>query len=175
MKKQDILEKVVNYAYLSIGSNLGNKIFNLQKTKLLLLKNDINIIFNSSYYETPSWPDPSLPNFINIVIKVSTKLDLKNFFLILKKIERKMGKRSNIKNSPRICDIDIIDFNSKNFSIYVNKLKLIVPHPRMNNRNFVLFPLFELNKKWTHPKSKKNITQLLSKLPLNSIRTIKVI
>ena len=174
-KKQGISEEAVNYAYLSIGSNIGNKIFNLQQTKLLIFENDINILFNSSYYETPSWPNPSFPKFINIVIKVSTKQDLKKFFLNLKKIERKMGKRSNIRNSPRICDIDIIDFNSKNFSINVDNQKLIVPHPRMNSRNFVLFPLFELDKMWTHPKSKKNISELMSKLPVNSIRGIKVI
>ena len=86
-----------------------------------------------------------------------------------------MGKRSNIRNSPRICDIDIIDFNSKNFSVDVNNQKLIVPHPRMNGRNFVLFPLFEIDKKWIHPKSRINITELMSKLPVNSIRGIKVI
>ena len=175
MKKQDILEEVVNYAYLSIGSNIGNKISNLQRTKSLIFENNINILFSSSYYETPSWPNPSLPRFINIVIKVITKQDLKNFFLNLKKIERKMGKRNNIRNSPRICDIDIIDFNSKNFSVDVNNQKLIVPHPRMNSRNFVLFPLFEIDKKWTHPKSRINITELMSKLPVNSIRGIKVI
>ena len=175
VKKQGILEEAVNYAYLSIGSNIGNRIFNLQRTKLLLFEKDINILLNSSYYETPSWPNPNFPKFINIVIKVSTKQDLKKFFLNLKKIERKMGKRCNIKNSPRICDIDIIDFNSKNFSIAVENQKLIVPHPRMNRRNFVLFPLFEIDKKWTHPKSKKNISELMSKLPVNSIRGIKVI
>ena len=67
-KKQDILENAVNTAYLSIGSNLGNRMLNIEKTKYLKMSNKINILNNSSYYETPSWPNPKLPKFINIAI-----------------------------------------------------------------------------------------------------------
>ena len=97
MKKQDILEEVVNYAYLSIGSNIGNKLSNLQRTKSLIFENNINILFSSSYYETPSWPNPSLPRFINIVIKVSTKQDLKKIFSEFKKNRKENGQKKQYK------------------------------------------------------------------------------
>ena len=60
MKKQDISENQAKNIFLGIGSNLGNRIINIEKTKLLLLENDINFISVSNYYETPSWPDPKL-------------------------------------------------------------------------------------------------------------------
>ena len=75
MKKQDISDAQVNHAYLSIGSNLGNRIHFLEKSKYLLETNDIKIIKTSSYYETDSWPDPSFPKFINAVLLIKTKLN----------------------------------------------------------------------------------------------------
>ena len=70
MKKQDISENQAKNIFLGIGSNLGNRIINIEKAKSLLLENDINFISISNYYETPSWPDPKKPKFINIVLKV---------------------------------------------------------------------------------------------------------
>ena len=174
-KKQDILEKVVNTAYLSIGSNLGNRILNIEKTKHFIMLNKIQILNNSSYYETSSWPNPKLPKFINIAIKVQTYLSLPKLFAILKKIEKKIGRKPSPKNSPRVCDIDIIDYNQKNYSLIIQNEKLIVPHPRMPDRNFVLFPLFEICNQWQHAKSKQKITNLMLNLPISSIRGIKVL
>ena len=77
------------------------------------------------------------------------------------------------KNYPRICDIDIIDFNGKFFNLL--GLDLTVPHPRMDNRSFVLLPLFEINKSWIHPKNKKNIVNLISNLRSDDIRSVKII
>ena len=174
-KKQDILEKVVNTAYLSIGSNLGNRMLNIEKTKYLIMSNKINILNNSSYYETPSWPNPKLPKFINIAIKVQTYLSLPKLFVILKKIEKKVGRKPGPKNSPRICDIDIIDYNQKKYSLIIQNENLIVPHPRMSERNFVLFPLFEICNQWQHAESKQKITNLMLNLPINDISGIKVL
>ena len=70
MIKQDILEKQVKIVYLGIGSNLGNKIDNIEKAKYKLLEEGIKIIKSSSYYETLSWPNPNNPKFYNIVLKV---------------------------------------------------------------------------------------------------------
>ena len=70
MIKQDILENQVNVAFLAIGSNLGNKKKNIDKTKFLLEKNSIKIIKSSNIYETYSWPNKDDPKFYNIVIKI---------------------------------------------------------------------------------------------------------
>ncbi len=69
MKKQDISENQAKNVFLGIGSNLGNRIINIEKAKSLLLDSGINFISVSSYYETPSWPDPKKPKYINIVLK----------------------------------------------------------------------------------------------------------
>ena len=74
MKKQDTSENLANSIYLAIGSNLGNKIFNIDVAKSELEKNKIKILKSSSNYVSESWPDPTKPNYINIVIKVTTNL-----------------------------------------------------------------------------------------------------
>ena len=71
---QDMSENPVKPIYLGIGSNLGNKKRNIEKTKLNLLKNNINILESSSYYESLSWPNPKNPKFLNIVVKIKTNL-----------------------------------------------------------------------------------------------------
>ena len=110
MIKQDILEKQVKSSYLAIGSNLGDKYANIEQAKNLLIHNNILIENFSSYFETPSWPNRKFPNFLNIVIKIKTKLTLKDLFILIKKIEKTIGRKNAPKNYPRICDIDIIDF-----------------------------------------------------------------
>ena len=175
VKKQDISEKVVNIAYLSVGSNLGDRKFNIEKTKFLVIEQGIKIIDCSSCYETLSWPNPKFPKFLNIVIKIKTNFELHKLFTILKKIEKKMGREKTIRNHPRVCDIDIVDYN--NFNLFKNtKINpLIVPHPRMHSRNFVLIPLFEINNNWIHPKNKRKISKLISNLSMTNISTIKLI
>jgi len=168
--KQGTSENRVKFAYLGIGSNLGNKFLNIDKSKAYLNENSIEIIDSSSYYKTPSWPNPKFPKFINIVIKIRTKLDYLDLFNVCKNIEIKMGRKKSSKNSPRICDLDIIDFDKK----IINK-EIQIPHKLMHKRNFVLFPLFEIDKNWKHPVFKKNIKKLIFSLPIKDIRSIKQI
>ena len=120
MKKQDILENQVNYAYLALGSNLGKKIFNLVNVKSKLFKNEIFVIKSSSFYITKSWPNTKFPEFVNSVIFIKTTLLLPDLFIQIKLIEKSLGRTKSPKNYPRICDIDIIDFNGKNLSIKFN-------------------------------------------------------
>ena len=174
MKKQDILENQVNYAYLALGSNLGKKIKNLEFAKYKLTRVGVDIIKSSSFYITKSWPNSKYPDFINSVIFVKTKLLLPNLFNQIKLIEKSLGRTKSPKNYPRICDIDIIDFNGKCLSIQFNSQKIEIPHINMHKRNFVLIPLYEINKNWIHPKFKKNIVKLVSNLPYNDLRSIKI-
>ena len=176
MIKQDILESLVNTSYLAIGSNVGNRKNYINKAKYYLNKLPIIIIKTSKIYETPSWPNNKDPKFYNIVVKIKTSLKLNNLFIQIKKIEKKLGRKFKAKkNSPRTCDIDIIDFNGKASKLEINKNKLIVPHPRMIKRNFVLIPLFEIDKNWKHPQKKTKIIDLIDKLEGISFRSIKLI
>ena len=173
MKKQDTSENLVKSAYLAIGSNLGNKINNIEITKFELEKYKIKIIKSSSNYISNSWPDPSMPNYINVIIKIKTTLAPIELLKTCNLIELKLGRVRSKKNAPRVCDIDIIDFDKK--ILNEKNRELILPHPRMSKRNFVLLPLFEVDKSWKHPKSKINIVNLINSLPVRDLRSIKQI
>ena len=165
-----MLENQVKFVYLGIGSNLGNKKDNIEKAKFELIQNAIFIVKSSSYYESLSWPNPKNPKFLNIVLKITTRSNPKQLIKICKMIEISLGRKKRRKNSPRECDIDILDYNNK-----IMKNSLILPHPRMHKRNFVLLPLLELNKKWVHPISKQHINRLILSLSNRDITSIKQI
>ncbi len=170
MIKQDTLENQVRIVYLGIGSNLGNKKKNIEMAKFQLSSQNIEIVKSSGFYESLSWPNKNNPKFLNIVLKIKTQLNPSKLLKKCKEIEFFLGRKKAPANSPRTCDIDIIDYNSKNI-----KRDVISPHPRMHMRNFVLFPLFELDKKWKHPVSKIHIKNLILFLPKKDITTIKQI
>ena len=170
MIKPDTSENQVKTIYLGIGSNLGNRIENIEKAKSLLLDNNINFLSVSSYYETPSWPNIKNPRFINIVLKVQCLLNPYKLLNLCKSIEIKLGRRKAPKNAPRECDIDIIDFDG-----LILKEQINLPHKMMHLRNFVLIPLFEIEKTWIHPIKRINIKKLIFTLPNKDIRSIKQI
>ena len=154
---------------LSLGSNLpshfGNRFDNLKFAMSFLESYGILIDKKSSFYETPSYPDKNNPKFVNIVISVKTNLLPTDLISVLIHIEEKLGRRRNMKNDPRTCDIDIIDYNSEVLDFKYNNLELVVPHKELTSRNFVLFPLQEILPNWKHPKTKEIISCLIQKLP----------
>ena len=139
MKKQGTLENRANYVYLALGSNLGNKISNLIKTQQLIIESNIQILKSSSFYKTESWPNKKFPFYVNSVILVKTSFNPIKLFNIIKSIEIKIGRKKAIKNHPRVCDIDIIDFNGRIIKKKVGNNEINIPHERMHSRNFVLF------------------------------------
>jgi 2-amino-4-hydroxy-6-hydroxymethyldihydropteridine diphosphokinase len=149
---------------LSIGSNLesvlGNRFQNIKKTIELLRLNDIEIIKISNFYETPSYPNNKYPKFINIALSIQYKKSPKDLLNDIWIIEKKMGRIRNIKNEPRICDIDIIDFDG----LVINNKEIKLPHPEAYKRNFVLFPLREIFPMWIHPLNNIKIEDLINKL-----------
>ena len=163
-------ENLAKFVYLGIGSNLGNRKQNIENAKSKLIQHDIKILQSSNFYETPSWPNSKYPKYLNIVLSISTRFHQLKLLEICKKIEKSLGRKKAPKNSPRECDIDILDYANKQ----TNKgIKL--PHPEMHKRNFVIFPLFEINKNWVHPISQKNIKKIIFSLPNRDIRSIKLI
>ena len=159
---------------LALGSNLksnfGNRFDNINTSIGFLEGYGIKLLKKSSFYETPSYPDKSMPKFINIVIEVTTNLKPQKLLKKCKEIEVKLGRKKSVKNSPRTCDIDIIDYNKRKITS-----EIILPHPRVQSRNFVLLPLFEINKDWIHPISKHSIKRLILSLSNRDIRSIKQI
>ena len=126
--------------FLGIGSNLkssfGNRFSNILRTLDLIKYEKIEVLKISNFYETPSYPNKKYPKFINIVIQIKYKYDFENLLKKILMIEKKMKRTRGIKNQPRTCDIDIIDFNGE----ILNKKNIILPHPKLHERNFVLYP-----------------------------------
>ena len=175
MKKQDTLGNQVNLVYLAFGSNLGDRKNNLNKAISLLKKDNIIIKKISKLYRSKSWPNEHFPEFINFVVLIETRLNLKKLFTKIKSVEFRVGRIKSKRNFPRVCDIDIIDFNGQIIQKKIGNNKINVPHERMHNRNFVLLPLFEINKNWFHPKLRKNIVFLLSNLSSEQLLGIKIV
>ena len=154
--------------YLNIGSNLssdfGDRFENITKSILFLIKENIEIIKISDFYETPSYPNKKNPKFINVGITIGYKYDENDLLKVTHSIENKMQRKKGKKNQPRTCDIDIIDFNRK----IINSNNLILPHPRLHLRNFVLYPLSEIEPEWKHPVLNTKITDLIASLNSSS-------
>ena len=100
MIKQDISENRVKKIYLGIGSNLGNKKLNIEKAKTKLQSNNIRILKCSNSYETESWPDPTNPRFINIILEIGTTLKPLSLLKICRAIEVDLGRKRSKKNDP---------------------------------------------------------------------------
>ena len=154
--------------YLNIGSNLpseeGGRENNIIKAISYLKKLNLNLIEISSFYQTPSYPNNSEPKFINLCVKLESNLKANELLNEIKKIEKKLGRIRIKKNEPRTCDIDIIDFNGE----IIKNDELIVPHPRLHLRNFVIYPLKEIEPNWLHPIFNKNIDSFFQELDKNS-------
>ena len=165
--------------HLNIGSNLksvyGNKLKNISIAIDLLRNLNIKIKKISSFYKTPSYPNKNLPQFLNIGMIIETSYDCKSLLKQTSIIEKKIGRVKSYKNFPRVCDIDILDYDQKVFKIKNKDDFIYIPHPRLHQRNFVLLPLFEISKTWIYPKKNKKISDLLNNLGSNNLRTIKLI
>ena len=153
---------------LALGSNLpsrfGNRFENIDLALSNLQTNGIKLLKKSSFYESPAFPNKNDPKFINIVVNVSTELDAPNLASVLILVEELMERKRGRKNDPRTCDIDIIDFKGQIKDFKYKNLDFTVPHKNIVNRNFVLFPLFEVAPNWIHPKTKQSINSLINNL-----------
>ena len=168
-KNLEFSEKQVNdLVFLGIGSNLnsifGDRIKNIDLAINYIEKYKIKILKKSSFYETPSYPNKKNPKFINVVISVSTNLSPSNLMNKFLKIEEKIERKRLNKNDPRTCDIDIIDYKKIVKTIKFDNFYLKLPHERLNYRNFVLYPLSEIEPNWLHPETGENIDLLIKKL-----------
>ena len=154
--------------HLNIGSNLnskfGGRFDNITIAIVLLSSAKIKIKKISNFYETPSYPNKRFPNYLNVGVLCSFNGNLEILFKIIKSIEKKIGRLKTKKNDPRVCDIDIIDYKSK----IVKKNFINIPHPRSHMRNFVLYPIKEIDPNWIHPVLKINVNNLIKKLDLKS-------
>ena len=128
--------------YLGVGSNLGNRRKNIKlAAKLIGALKDTRIIKKSSFFDSlPCGGPAGQPNFLNAALKIKTKFSPLGLLKKLKKIENELGRTSTVRFGPRVMDLDILLYGDR---IIRNKT-LVIPHPRMFNRDFVIKPLTEV-------------------------------
>ncbi|MFE3866862.1 2-amino-4-hydroxy-6-hydroxymethyldihydropteridine diphosphokinase [Flavobacterium sp. LS2P90] len=151
---------------LSLGSNQGNRLENIERCLQLIHQEVGTVIKVSRLYETPAWGFES-DVFYNCVLVIHTNISANKILTQVLKVEKKLGRvRSNISGyQSRIIDIDLISFDEE----IIDSEKLQIPHPLMQNRKFVLLPIQDLNLDWKHPVLKKTISELLESSPDQSV------
>jgi len=154
--------------YLALGSNMGNRLANLKAatsnlTPQMALKN------RSSVYETPPWGFTEQAQFLNQVVMVKTYLEPQALLDHLKRLETALGRVPNFQNGPRLIDIDILFFDD----LVVDTPPLVIPHPRLHERAFVLVPLAEIAPDFVHPVLVRPIRKLLENVDRSEIYLFK--
>ena len=142
--------------FLSLGSNLGEKAKNLEGALLLLEEAGVRIIQRSSLYETQPVDLASQPWFYNQVVEAKSELSPHDLLGVIRDIEKRMGREILCTKGPRLIDIDILLAEEN----VLQTEELVIPHPRLDKRNFVLIPLREISPQSVHPLLKEKIEDL---------------
>jgi 2-amino-4-hydroxy-6-hydroxymethyldihydropteridine diphosphokinase len=155
-------------AYLGLGSNLGDKKENIKKA-LRLIENhpDLALINYSSIYLTEAIGVKSQPDFYNAAVLINTKLSPQKLFETVKLIEQQLGRVPDSHFQPRPIDIDILLYDN----LTLDSPLLVIPHPQLSKRAFVLIPLLELNPELIHPVSLKPLKEYL--IDINPPQTVE--
>lgn len=153
---------------IALGANLpssyGSPAETLEEAIKALHKRGILIKAQSHIWLTAPVPVSDQPDYHNAVVAVKTDLDAEDLLKELQSVEQAFGRVRTVRNAPRTIDLDLIAYDDQ---ILQNGLELIVPHPRMQERAFVLLPLQEVAPDWVHPVLKETLSSLIKKLPVD--------
>lgn len=150
----------MNIVYIAFGSNIGDRGAAIEEALNLIEQNEMKIVKKSKIYETEPYGYVDQPSFLNGAVEVETNLSCRDVLERLLSIENQIGRVREFKWGPRIIDLDIIFYNNEIF----DEEDLKVPHPDMQNRDFVLKPLNDLCPDYVHPILGKTIRELLGEL-----------
>jgi 2-amino-4-hydroxy-6-hydroxymethyldihydropteridine diphosphokinase len=149
---------------IALGANLpspaGPPEETLRSALQRLAGQGITIVKRSGFYRSEAWPDPSDPAFVNAVAAVETGLDPAALLAMLHQTEGEFGRRRSTANAPRTLDLDLLDYDAR-----IQDGPPQLPHPRMDQRAFVLLPLGDVAPDWHHPISGLGLAELIAKLP----------
>ncbi len=160
------MKNTITQIILGIGANLAADGYETPQQGCaaaigLLAKHDIRVLGQSRWFETAPLPISDQPLFVNAVILAETALTAAGTLLALHQIENEFGRTRNERNEARVLDIDLVDFGGT----VTDREDLILPHPRMHERAFVLLPLSDVAPDWVHPITEYNLATLIAALP----------
>jgi 2-amino-4-hydroxy-6-hydroxymethyldihydropteridine diphosphokinase len=157
---------VVNKILLSLGTNLGDRLANLRAALAALRASPgIRLLAQSRIYETPAWGYEDQPAFLNMVVQAETDLEPRLLLTRLKSLEVDLGRTPTFHWGPRLIDIDILFYGD----LVLNTPELVIPHPRLQERAFVLVPLADLAPDLLHPVLHQTVAQLLASVDTSAI------
>jgi 2-amino-4-hydroxy-6-hydroxymethyldihydropteridine diphosphokinase len=153
---------------IGLGANLpspaGKPADTLNAALAALAVRSITVERQSGFYRSAAWPDPSDPSFVNAVAAVRTDLSPRDLLTALHELESSFGRKRGGSNAPRTLDLDLLDYDG-----LIQEGPPLLPHPRMEDRAFVLLPLREVAPNWRHPVSGRTISELIAALPPTDI------
>ncbi len=155
----------MSIVYLALGTNLGDRLANL-RAAIKSFPPSIVLGPRSNIYETPPWGYTDQPAFLNMAVKCETDSDAASLLKRLKQIEVEVGRVESFRWGPRQIDIDILFYDD----LILESESLIIPHPRLHERAFVLVPLADIAPDFVHPVLKKTVKELLSKVDSAEIK-----
>ena len=156
-------------AYLSLGSNLGDRQQNIRHAVERLEEAGLRVVQSSSVYETEPQDRRDQPWFLNTAIQVETRLFPKQLLALIHKIERELGRKRTLSKGPRVIDIDILLYGN----FVIESAELQIPHARLAERRFVLEPLQEITPGLRHPITKKTVGDMLTHCAGQVVRKLK--
>jgi 2-amino-4-hydroxy-6-hydroxymethyldihydropteridine diphosphokinase len=150
---------------IGIGGNLrsprfGEPVDTLAAAVTALQTEHLKILTRSGWYRTEPVPRSKQPGFINAVISLATQLGAQELLMLLQAVERRFGRVRVRPNAPRVLDLDILDYQGER----IDTPSLVLPHPRLHQRRFVLMPIAEIAPDWRHPILKLTAQQLLAQV-----------
>jgi 2-amino-4-hydroxy-6-hydroxymethyldihydropteridine diphosphokinase len=158
--------------YISLGANVpspaGPPEVTLRKALEAMPAAGLRVVAVSPFYLTPAWPDPKDPPFVNAVAEIATRLGPAGVLKALLGIEKSFGRVRKVRWEPRSLDLDLLDFGG----LSTDTEELMLPHPRLHERAFVLRPLADIAPHWRHPDTGTPVAELLKIVGEEGVRPL---